>query len=59
MAHHRWVAEVGQGNAAFLATQCRTARLAREFRPVDLGDGRVLFTVRRQEQCSQLAEETR
>jgi hypothetical protein len=44
MAHHRWVAEVGQVNAAFLATQCRTARLAREFRPVDLGDGRVEFS---------------
>jgi hypothetical protein len=35
----RWVAEVGEGNAKWLATESRTARLAREYRPVDLGGG--------------------
>jgi hypothetical protein len=35
----RWVAEVGENNAKWLATESRTARLAREYRPVDLGDG--------------------
>ena len=29
----RWVAEVGTENAAWLATESRTARLAREYRP--------------------------
>ena len=27
----------------WLATESRTARLAREYRPVDLGDGRIEF----------------
>lgn len=35
---------VGSANAAWLATESRTARLAREYRPVDLGDGRVRFS---------------
>ena len=35
----RWVAEVGEDNAKWLATESRTARLAREYRPVDLGEG--------------------
>jgi len=43
MADHRWVAEVGEDNAVFLATESRTARLAREYRPVNLGDGKVEF----------------
>ena len=37
----RWVAEVGSANAAWLATESRTARLAREFRPRDIGGGRI------------------
>lgn len=41
MAEHRWVADVGEDNAVWLATESRTARLAREYRPVDLGDGKV------------------
>jgi len=41
MAEHRWVADVGEDNAVFLATEGRTARLAREYRPVDLGGGRI------------------
>jgi hypothetical protein len=35
----RWVAEVGEDNAKWLATESRTARLAREYRPVDRGQG--------------------
>jgi len=39
-----WVAEVGRENAQLLATESRTARLASEFRPRDLGDGRVAYS---------------
>lgn len=35
------MADVGTGNAEWLATESRTARLAREYRPVDLGSGRI------------------
>lgn len=38
-----WVAEVGEDNARWLATESRTARLAREYRPVDAGGGRIRF----------------
>ncbi|MFC4945260.1 hypothetical protein [Pseudonocardia sp. GCM10023141] len=38
-----WVAQVGADNAEWLATESRTARLAREYRPVDLGEGRIEF----------------
>lgn len=40
------MAEVGTDNAAWLATESRTARLAREYRPIDLGDGRIELTAR-------------
>lgn len=36
-----WVARVGVDNAQWLATESRTARLAREYRPVDIGQGRI------------------
>jgi len=36
-----WYAEVGAENARWLATECRTARLASEYRPRDVGDGQV------------------
>ena len=36
-----WQGLVGEDNARWLATECRTARLASEYRPRDLGDGRV------------------
>ncbi len=36
-----WRADVGEQNARWLATECRTARLAAEYRPRDLGDGRL------------------
>lgn len=41
MRDQRWVAEVGSDNAVWLATESRTARLAREYRPRDLGDGQI------------------
>ncbi len=44
MRDQRWVADVGQDNAGWLATEGRTARLAREFRPRDLGGGRIELT---------------
>lgn len=56
MARH-WVAEVGADNARFLATECRTARLASEYRPVDLGDGRVAFSERALDAIRELGEE--
>ena len=36
-----WRADVGEDNARWLATECRTARLAGEYRPRDLGGGYV------------------
>jgi hypothetical protein len=36
-----WRGHVGEENARWLATECRTARLAREYRPRDLGDGQL------------------
>jgi hypothetical protein len=42
----RWVAEVGTDNAAWLATESRTARLAREYRPIDIGGGRIELNAR-------------
>ena len=43
MREQWWVAEVGTDNASWLATESRTARLAREYRPRDIGDGRIEF----------------
>ncbi|BBG03655.1 hypothetical protein C8E95_2006 [Pseudonocardia autotrophica] len=43
MAEQRWRVEVGPENAAWLATECRTALLAREYRPIDAGEGVVEF----------------
>ncbi|MEQ3553055.1 hypothetical protein WIS52_21520 [Pseudonocardia nematodicida] len=43
MRDERWRVDVGPDNAAWLATECRTARLAREYRPVDVGGGVVEF----------------
>lgn len=40
---HRWIADVGEDNAVFLATESRTARLAMEYRPVNLGGGKIEF----------------
>jgi hypothetical protein len=53
----RWVAEVGTANAAWLATESRTARLAREYRPVDVGGGRVELGARALDAIRELGEE--
>ena len=44
MTGQSWQGDVGERNARWLATECRTARLASEYRPRDLGDGRVEIT---------------
>jgi hypothetical protein len=51
------VADVGTENAEWLATESRTARLAREYRPVDLGDGRIEFNARALGAIRELGEE--
>ncbi|MBW0118710.1 hypothetical protein [Pseudonocardia abyssalis] len=38
-----WEAEVGTDHAAWLATESRTAGLAREYRPIDIGEGRIRY----------------
>ena len=43
-AEYRWVAIVGSDVAELLATRSRTAVLAAEYRPKDLGDGRVQYS---------------
>lgn len=44
--HHTWVVDVGVENAARLARESRTALLAPEYRPVDIGGGRVRYSHR-------------
>jgi hypothetical protein len=53
----RWVAEVGTANAAWLATESRTARLAREYRPVDVGGGRAELGAHALDAIRELGEE--
>jgi hypothetical protein len=53
----RWVAEVGEDNAHWLATESRTARLAREYRPIDLGGGRLALSARALGASRELGEE--
>lgn len=57
MTQQHWVAEVGPDNAQWLATESRTARLAREYRPVDLGDGRIALNARALGASRELGEE--
>ncbi|HEY2207225.1 MAG TPA: hypothetical protein VGH99_22430 [Pseudonocardia sp.] len=57
MPEHSWVAEVGERNAAFLATESRTAWLASEYRPRDLGDGRISLSARALGASRELGEE--
>lgn len=52
-----WVADVGVENATWLATESRTARLAREYRPVDLGEGRISYSYRALGSARELGEE--
>jgi hypothetical protein len=53
----RWVAEVGEENARWLATQSRTAFLASEYRPMDLGGGRLGLSERALGAIRELGEE--
>ncbi|MCO1656529.1 hypothetical protein [Pseudonocardia humida] len=57
MRDERWVGEVGEDNARWLATESRTARLASEYRPRDLGDGRVEYGYRALDAARELGEE--
>jgi hypothetical protein len=57
MAEQRWVAQVGEDNAKWLATESRTARLASEYRPVDLGGGRLALGARALGASRELGEE--
>jgi hypothetical protein len=41
---NEWIAEVGAENAELLATRSRTAVLASEYRPRDVGDGRISYS---------------
>lgn len=57
MRAQKWIAEVGPENAAFLATRSRTAVLASEYRPRDLGDGTVAYDERSLGAARELSEE--
>ena len=57
MSNQRWVADVGVDNARWLATESRTARLASEYRPRDLGDGRVEYSALALGAARELGEE--
>lgn len=52
-----WEAEVGVEHAEWLATESRTARLAREYRPVDAGGGRIRYSYRALGAARELGEE--
>ncbi|MCF7547676.1 MULTISPECIES: hypothetical protein [Pseudonocardia] len=57
MRDEAWTGQVGPENAAWLATESRTARLAREYRPVDLGDGRISYSALALGAARELGEE--
>jgi hypothetical protein len=57
MAIRRYVAEVGEPNAAFLATRSRTALLASEYRPMDIGQGRISLSPKALGASRELGEE--
>lgn len=52
-----WVAEVGVENAELLATRSRTSVLASEYRPKDLGDGRIGYNEQALGASRELSEE--
>lgn len=54
---NEWIADVGAENAELLATRSRTAVLAREYRPEDLGDGRIRYSKRALGAARELSEE--
>jgi hypothetical protein len=53
----RWVAEVGEDNARWLATESRTARLASEYRPRAVGGGRIELSALALDASRELGEE--
>jgi hypothetical protein len=57
MATRSYVAQVGEPNAVFLATQSRTAFLASEYRPMNLGNGLVSLSERALDASRELGEE--
>ena len=57
MADYRWVADVGRDVAELLATRSRTAVLASEYRPKDLGDGRIAYSNKALGAARELSEE--
>jgi len=57
MRNQVWVGFVGVENARWLAAESRTARLASEYRPRDLGDGRIAFGARALDAQRELGEE--
>jgi hypothetical protein len=57
MTTRSYIAEVGEQNAIFLATQSRTAFLASEYRPRDLGGGRISLSERALGASRELGEE--
>ena len=52
-----WVANVGVDHAEHLAARCRTALLAPQYRPRDLGDGRVEYSADALGAARELSEE--
>ena len=52
-----WRADVGEDNARWLATECRTARLAAEYRPRAVGDGYVEVNALALDALRELGEE--
>jgi hypothetical protein len=50
-------AQVGAGNAALLANESRTHWLAREYRPIDVGDGWIELSERALGASRELGEE--
>jgi hypothetical protein len=57
MRERTYVAQVGEENARLLATQSRTHWLATEYRPIDLGDGRISLSERALGASRELGEE--
>jgi hypothetical protein len=51
------VAEVGEDNARWLATESRTARLASEYRPRAVGGGRIELSALALDASRELGEE--
>lgn len=57
MQNRTWVADVGEKNAAWIANESRTARLAQEYRPFDLGGGRISLSELALDASRELSEE--